>query len=136
MNDDRMQEVTEVIKGEVINYLSSIPLIDELVEKNEIRLNVEPPVSTKGYHLDYGSLQIQRISYPQKKGNLYETSIFFWEMPYRIKQKNKVGGTHVPGKSITGVVDPIKFELKFDETTGEPLVRIQSKINSSRRVSR
>lgn len=129
-----MQEVTEIIKEKVIDYLSSIPLIDELVEKKEIKLNIEPPVSKKGYHLDYRSLNIEKISYTPKGSSLYETSIFFWKMPYRIKQRNKIGGTHDPGKSITGVVQAIEFELKFDETTGEPLVTIHNQINSSRRV--
>lgn len=129
-----MQEVTEYMKIEIINYLKSEPLIDTLVSENHIKFDIEPPVSEKGYHLDYQSLYLEKFSY-EKEDKIYATAPFFWNMPYRVMGKHNKVVRSYSGKTITGVVSRIEFKLKFNEDTGEPQITILNNIKSSHRVN-
>lgn len=124
------EQLRPEIESHIINYLKSKKLIDMLHRNNQIQLNVEGNPSDAGYHLDYGSFQIESgYGHSAEKG-IHKVTTVFWEMPNRIMKNNRPGPHH-PGSKITGIVTEMVFRVEFDENTGNPKIIDLTKLESS-----
>lgn len=119
LRDLLIEEAREVIKSQLKEDL----IIDKLYNEGELKFSLEEVPSKLGLDFSYDLIVIEPMNTVQNDSH-YSLLNIKWQLPYRIVNNKNIPHTNLSFLTINGIIPFIEFQVKYDESTGDPRISI------------